>query len=292
MKTAVSMAEKIAKIARTKHFWMKYRLAEDTLQLLEDRLAEPQTHRMRNVLIIADTNNGKTRLALRFMRRHRAELSITHASVVPLLYVEASAAEESRFYNAILEALPVYKHGQRARADLKELIVINAMKDCGIRMLIIDELHNLLNAAPQKQNNFRRVIRTLGNQLMIPIVALGSRDAFHAISSDPQLANRFQVVVLPKWKLDSVDANKPSEYRQFLAAFERLLPFHVSSDLGNDPMASKIYSLSEGTIGEATDLLRDAATWAVRRNDDQITERALESCGYIPPSRRTLYPSL
>jgi hypothetical protein len=289
--TAVLPNDKLARIDRTKHFWMKYRLGEETLQLLEDRLSESQTHRMRNVLIIADSNSGKTRLALRFMRRHRAVVSLTEASVVPILYVEATAADESRFYNAILEELPVFKHGQTVRADLKEILVIRAMKDCGIRMLIIDELHNLLNAAPQKLNNFRRVIRTLGNQLQIPIVALGTRDAFHAISSDPQLANRFQVVVLPKWTLDDPSKpDEPSEYRQFLAAFERLLPFTASSDLGNDPMASKIYALSEGTIGEAANLLRDAATWSVRNDCDGITEKALKSCGFVPPSRRTVFP--
>jgi hypothetical protein len=288
---ALSDQERIARIARTMHVWIKYSRGEEALQLLEDRLAEPQSHRMRNILIVGDTNSGKTRLARRFLRRHRAVVSLSQPSVVPLLCVEATAADESRFYNTILEELPVYKNGQTARADLKEELVLRAMRECGIRMLLIDEFHNLLNAPTQKQNNFRRVIRTIGNRLMIPIVALGTRDAFNAISLDPQLANRFQVIVLPKWKLDDeAKVDRPSEYRQFLASFERLLPFDISSDLGNDPMAAKIYALSEGTIGEATDLVRDAAKWALRNGCQQVTEEALECCGYVPPSRRTLLP--
>lgn len=287
--TATSIEDRIARIARTKHWWMKYKRAEDTLQLLEDRLAEPQSHRMRNILIVSETNNGKTRIALRFLRRHKATLSLAQPSVVPLLYVEATASDEARFYNAILEELPVYKHAQSSRSDLKETHVLRAMRDCGIRMLLIDEFQNLLNAPPQKQNNFRRVIKTLGNQLMIFIVGLGTREAFNVITSDPQLANRFQVVVLPKWQFeDDKRSDKPSEYRQFLASFERLLPFDEASDLGNDPMATKIYALSEGTIGEATDLLRDAAIWAVRNGCPRVTEEALERCGYVPPSRRTM----
>lgn len=268
---------------------MKYKRAEDALQLLEDRLAEPQSHRMRNILIVSDTNNGKTRIALRFLRRHKPTVSLAQPSVVPLLYVEATASDEARFYNSILEELPVYKQAQSTRSDLKETHVLRAMRDCGIRMLLIDEFQNLLNAPLQKQINFRRVIKTLGNQLMIPIVGLGTREAFNVITSDPQLANRFQVIVLPKWQLEEdIRSDRASEYRQFLASFERLLPFEEQSDLGNDPMATKIYALSEGTIGEATDLVRDAATWAIRNGLSRVTEEALERCGYVPPSRRTI----
>lgn len=287
--TTTPIEDRIARIARTKHWWMKYKRAEEALQLLEDRLAEPRSHRMRNILIVSETNNGKTRIALRFLRRHKPTVSLAHPSVVPLLYVEATASDEARFYNAILEELPVYKHAQSTRSDIKETHVLRAMRDCGIRMLLIDEFQNLLNAPVQKQNNFRRVIKTLGNQLMIPIVGLGTREAFNVITSDPQLANRFQVVVLPKWPFeDDMRSDKPSEYRQFLASFERLLPFDEESDLGNDPMATKIYALSEGTIGEATDLLRDAAIWAVRNGCLRLTEESLECCGYVPPSRRTM----
>ena len=284
----LTIEDRIARIARTKHWWMKYKRAEETLQLLEDRLAEPQSHRMRNILIVSETNNGKTRIALRFLRRHKPVVSLAYASVVPLLYVEATQSDEARFYNAILEALPTFKHGQSARSDLKETYVLRAMRDCGIRMLIIDEFQNLLNAPIQKQNQFRRVIKTLGNQLMIPIVGLGTREAFNAITSDPQLANRFQVISLPKWQLEEKRSDEPSEYRKFLASFERLLPLEQASDLGNDPMATKIYALSEGTIGEATDLIRDAAMWAVRNGCSRLTEDALGSCGYVPPSRRTM----
>ena len=282
--------QKIEKIARTMHWWMKYKRAEAILQLLEDRLAEPRSHRMRNILIVADTNNGKTRIALRFARRHKPEIHMAQPSTVPILYLQATAADESRFYNQIFEKLPVYKTGQSSRSDMKEILAFRAMENCRVGMCVIDEFHNLLNAPNQKQTNFRRLIRTMGNELMIPIVGLGTYEAFHAISSDAQLANRFQVVVLPKWKLDEGEDDGPSEYRQFLASFDRLMPFDEPSDLGNDPMATKIFALSEGTIGEATDLVRDAAKWAVRNNATRITEKALEKCGYIPPSKRTLLP--
>jgi len=281
------MQQKLEKISRTKDVWFKYRRGEEILQLLEDRLSEPPSHRTRNILIVAETNNGKTSLAMRFLRRHQARLHLASVSVVPILKIEATAAEEGRFYNAILEALPVYKYGQKERSDMKELTVIRALRDCGIQMLMIDEFQNLLNAPPQKQRNFLRVIKLLGNELMIPIVGLGTREAFNAITSDPQIANRFQVVGLPKWTLEGENPDEPSEYRQFLATFDGLLPLPKKSDLGNDPLAEKIFGLSEGTIGEAADLVRDAAKWSVRMGLERITEEALTRCGYVSPSRRS-----
>lgn len=284
---ALSVEDKLLKIARTKLYWLKYRLGEETLQLLEDRLAEPMSHRMRNILIVSETNNGKTTIAEKFLRRHRPEVNLSSASSVPILKIEATAADENRFYNSILEKLPVYKHGQSARGEMKQLFAIRALSDCAIRMLIIDELHNMLDAPPVKQRRFLRVLKTLGNELKIPIVALGTREALNALNSDAQLANRFQTIVLPKWKLENDAApDQPSEYRQFLVAFERLLPLEEASDLGNDPIAAKIFSMSEGTIGEATDLIRDAARWAVRNGRRRIDEDVLERCGYVPPSRR------
>jgi hypothetical protein len=285
--SALTVEEKLLRIARTKQYWLKYRIGEETLQVLEDRLAEPMTHRMRNILIISETNNGKTTIAEKFLRRHRPEVNLSSASVVPILKIEATAADENRFYNAILEKLPVYKHGQSARGEMKQLFAIRALSECGIRMLIIDELHNMLDAPPVKQRRFMRVLKTLGNELRIPIVALGTREALNALNSDPQLANRFQTIVLPRWKLENdLDPNQPSEYRQFLVAFERLLPLDEASDLGNDPLASKIFAMSEGTIGEATDLVRDAARWAVRHSRRRIDAEVLDRCGYVPPSRR------
>jgi len=42
-------------------------------------------------------------------------------------------------------------------------------------------------------------LRWLGNELQIPLIAVGWR-GLHAIQSDDQLTNRFEPVPLPKWR--------------------------------------------------------------------------------------------
>ena len=286
-----SLEDRLLRIEKTKDRWIKYDLGEQTVQLLEDRFAEPRTHRMRNIAIIGETNNGKTTIAERVFRRHPAELHTAKPSIVPILKVEATRADEDRFYNKILEELPVYNVRLNARTSQKEISVLRALRDCSVRMLIIDEFHNLMRATAGKQRDFLVVIKTLGNELRIPIVVMGLPEVYNALQADRQIANRFQFVFLPAWELDSAQLpEEPSEYRKFLAAFEKLLPFSQPSQLWNNPIAPEIFRLSEGTIGEAADLVRDAARYALRAGRDLITVPDLMDCGYIPPSRRAFQP--
>jgi hypothetical protein len=54
-------------------------------------------------------------------------------------------------------------------------------------MLVIDELHNVLAGRSDKRREFLNLIRFLGNQLRIPLVGVGTREAYLAIRSDDQL---------------------------------------------------------------------------------------------------------
>lgn len=59
-------------------------------------------------------------------------------------------------------------------------------------------IHHLLAGNSVRQKWFLNVIKHLENELKLPIIAVGAQDAFNAISTDPQLANRFEPAVLPR----------------------------------------------------------------------------------------------
>jgi hypothetical protein len=130
-----------------------------------------------------------------------------------------------------------------------------------------------------KQRQFLNVIKHLGNELQIPIVAAGTQDAFNAIQTDPQLANRFEPAVLRRWTMGE-------DYLRLLASFEVALPLEQRSGLVEPALALKILSLSEGTIGEISALLCRAALEAIERGTEQITVASLEHCEYVAPSER------
>jgi len=62
----------------------------------------------------------------------------------------------------------------------------------GVTCLAIDEVHNLLSGSALQQRRILNLLRWLGNELQIPLIAVGTAEALHAIHSDDQLANRFE----------------------------------------------------------------------------------------------------
>lgn len=264
--------------------WIGYPRAQQILDQLESLLTHPKSHRMPNLLIIGDTNNGKTMLVKRFCKRHKSEDHPNgEAAVVPVLFVQAPPVpDESRFYNAILELLfAPYKPGDRA--DRKQFQTIKLLKAVGLKMLVIDEIHHILAGTMSKQKVFLNVIKYLGNELEVPIVGVGTRDAFRAIQTDPQLSNRFDRKLLPRW-------TNHDEYLRLLATFERAIPLRQPSNLTEGALADKIYSMSEGCIGEIASLLVDAAVKAVETKQEHIDKKILDRIGWVAPSDRRKEP--
>jgi hypothetical protein len=70
---------------------------------------------------------------------------------------------------------------------------LRMLETIDVKMLIIDEIHNVL-AGP--------LLKYMGNERQIPLVAAGTHDAFNAIQIDPQLANRFEPALLPRWSMN------------------------------------------------------------------------------------------
>lgn len=264
--------------------WFGYPLAQQILEQLENLLTHPKSHRMPNLLIIGDTNNGKTMLVKRFCNRHKPDDNPDgEAAVVPVLFVQAPPMpDESRFYNAILELLfAPYKPGDRA--DRKQFQTIKLLKAVGLKMLVIDEIHHILAGTMTKQKVFLNVIKYLGNELEVPIVGVGTRDAFRAIQTDPQLSNRFDRMLLPRWSNDE-------EYLSLLATFERAIPLRHPSNLTDGALADKIYSMSEGYLGEISSLVVDAAVKAVETGQEKIDKKILDRIGWVAPSDRRKEP--
>jgi DNA transposition AAA+ family ATPase len=270
--------ERIRKIQSPR--WIGYTRAREILNSLEELLNYPKTHRMPNLLIVGVTNNGKTMVVNRFVQKHPSIDNTDGDSVsVPVLMIQAPpVSDESRFYNAILEKT-FAPFRERDHVSKKQTQAISILKNINLGMLIIDEIHNLLAGHTDKQRQMLNVIRYIGNELRIPIVGVGTYDAFRALQTDPQLSNRFEPASLPKWTMNK-------EYLRLLDSFERMIPLKKPSGLINDSLALKLLSMSEGTIGDLSRLLIKAAAYAVAHRVEKITENLLDSVEWVRPSDR------
>jgi hypothetical protein len=235
---------------------------------------------MPNSLLIGETNNGKTMVVNRFRRLHPAieDHECDHA-VVPVMLIQAPPEpDESRFYNAILNALGAPYNARGARAE-KQVQVLQLLRTVRLRVLIVDEIHHILAGHIAKQRQFLNVLKYLGNELRISLVGVGTLDALRAIQTDPQMANRFEPVALPRWEMNR-------DFQVLLASFERILPLQHPSQLAEPRFAARLLALSEGTIGALSSLLIKAASWSIRSGIERIDERVLANIGWTPPSDR------
>jgi len=167
-----------------------------------------------------------------------------------------------------------------------EQTVLRILRSLDTRMLIIDEIHNLLSGSNSKQQEFLNLLRFIGNELRLSIVGVGIKDAYLAIRTDNQLENRFEPLVLPTW-------NDDLEFARLLASFVQVLPLKKTSNLLADEIRQMILEKSEGTIGEISTFLRRAAELAIRNEQECIDYELLSSVEYLgPQSRRRVYESI
>lgn len=260
--------------------WIGYSKGKQILNQLEELLVHPKKHRMPSLLIVGETNNGKTMIVNRFLSLHPAfDNPDGEGAVVPVLLIQSPPVpDEGRFYNSILEAI-FHPYKENDRPQKKQFQVLNALKRIHLKLLIIDELHNLIAGNLNKQRAFLNTIKYLTNELQIPIVGVGTNDALAALRTDPQLANRFEPTKLPRWETGD-------EYLQLLASFECMLPLKKPSHLTDELLATKLLSMSEGLIGELSAILGKAAESAIRKRVEKIDLKILREIHWIPPSDR------
>jgi len=153
------------------------------------------------------------------------------------------------------------------------------MRETQVRILVIDEVHNILSGSRLQQRRLLNLLRWLGNELQISLIAVGTAEALHAVQSDDQLANRFEPVGLPPWR-------EGSEYQQLLNTLEAVLPLRHPSDLSEAEIAHKILAKAEGILGEIVSVVSRAAVRAVSSGAEAITADLIDQTGFIAPSQR------
>ena len=271
-------AERIARIRADR--WIGYTQAQKALAKLEDLFTHPERQRMPNLLIVGPTNNGKTMLVEKFRRQHPVTTSDDgQTEQIPILAMQMpSDPTISRFYTMLLYSLNAPSFARRRVSDLEELS-LRILRQVGLRMLVIDELHNVLAGSGPQQRQFLNLLRFLGNELRIPLVCVGTKEAYLAIRSDDQLENRFEPFSLPLWTLDD-------EFSSLLASFAAVLPLRRASQLHLPDIAHYILSKSEGTIGEITTLLTRSAILAVETGKECIDRKILGLVDYSSPTER------
>lgn len=156
---------------------------------------------------------------------------------------------------------------------------MEVLKRVDCRMLMVDEIQDILAGKSDAQREFLMTINFLGNELQIPIVGMGTKEAIRALQVNPHVANRFTPKPLPRWQLND-------EFLQLLASFEKVLPLGKPSNLSDTTLAGRLLIMCEGTIGGLSTLLDEAAIHAIRTGAESIDKGILDALKWTPPSER------
>ena len=164
--------------------FVPFNRAVEALALFEELLTYPKRTCMPNCLVHADAGMGKTMLAEKFRRDHPAGFDeATGVTTSPVLYVQMPPTpDEGRFYAKLLAAVgaPIDPRATLAR---KEALVLSLLPKLRPGVLMIDEVQHLLSGSYRQQRQALNLVKFLGNELRVPIVALGTQDALQAISN-------------------------------------------------------------------------------------------------------------
>lgn len=230
----------------------------------------PPKSRASGLVVSGLPGSGKTMIARAIERRYppiAAEGS--KAASLPVLTIEMTGAREARaLYDRILTELGVPDPKRYVGSD-RERMVLKLCRAANLRLLVVDEIQDILTSTARQQRIALDTIKFLMNQLSLPVLALGTAQAPDAMQVDEHLNARFTYRSLPVWKQDPYLVN-------FLDALERVLPLKQPSQLSSLPITTALLRLSDGVLDPMMRLITYAAAHAVESGTEQITPQLLE----------------
>jgi hypothetical protein len=238
-----------------------YPALKEVLNEAEWMVYEPRQTRARGLIVCADRGNGKTSLAQLIHQRY-SDYDRSDAPCV--LKISMSGTRDARsVYGRIMEALGSPARISHRLSD-RELLVQRLLRDADCRLLVLDEVQDILQGSEREQLRALEGIKLLMNELCVHILAFGTDRAGHGFKSDPNLAARFSEFTMPSWKPDQILAN-------FLVTYERLLPLKKPSNLGSPDKVAALAKVGKGVLGNIVGRIKNAALAAIAEGTECIT---------------------
>jgi hypothetical protein len=262
----LSEAQRIGHIDRD--LWIGYGRAREAHARLEQILRSERRMRPDNLLIIGASNNGKTAIARRFQARQTPpEDPEAERSRIPVALIQApNGPRIPQLLSAIVSALGREVAPRRNTAQLR-IEAHKAMQDVGLRLLLIDDLHNIRGSGV---SSMLVELREIGSVTGVSLGCFATREIAYVLRQDEQLANRLEPFVLPRWRTEDPD------YLRLLATFERYLPLRRPSELTRSDIAARIVAMTDGLVGGIASVLRRAAAAAVRTGHERLDAAMLD----------------
>lgn len=227
--------------------------------------------RASGLVVSASPGNGKTSLALSIQRSLRG---VDGCGPTTILISMAGVRDARTVYGRILERLGSPARVSHRLSD-REVLVTRLLRATRCRLLILDEVQDLLLGSEREQRRALEAVKLLMNELRLPVLAFGTQEAAQGFSSDAHLAARFTSYVLPAWQANDVLAN-------FLVTWERMLPLRNPSGLGDAEVVGYLAKVSNGVLDVILKRVQNAALLALADGSERITLALLKKAEMRP----------
>lgn len=257
--------------------WVGFPKAAAIVQRLEALLAYPKRPRMPCLLVYGRSGMGKSMAIARFCNAHPPVFDKTEGSTaMPVVAFQMPREPlEQDFYEQILRAMGVPVRSGMTKRDVERLC-LRLLGELDTRVLILDEMNNLLAGTSRQQRLFLNLIRFMTNELALPVVCAGTPEAHRALLFDQHLADRFDALELSPWRDDE-------SFVFLLRCLGSTRPLRKASNLESREVRRRLMELSAGITGRIFRLVEEAAVSAVASGRELIDEETFADDMLVPP---------
>lgn len=257
--------------------FIPYRAASDAMAELEDLLSWPDTVRPPCRMLLGESAMGKSAIFKEFESDHPASDNIGgDMALVPVFRMQFPETGSDGIYSEIIRKLNSEPVTAPSSSKLRSL-ALNILDRVGNRVLIIDEIANVITKDLNRQTIAMNATKFITNELERPIVLGVTPEAFTVVNKDKHLKTRFEPIFLPRFK-DETGDNGGNDYREFLFGLEMALPLRKPSGLATDPeIAHEIMLRTHGITGNIVKLVVACARHAIASGEECITAETVKN---------------
>lgn len=238
---------------------------------LEDRVRASDDTKPRGLVVLGESDTGKSRTLKMFRQRHEPVIEIENEYThFPVVLIDApSKISRTAVMHSILEELQAPITLRIDEEPLKRH-VIRALKQHQVRLVMIDEFHDISHHALNAEIvSFLTFVKSLVNGVGRPFVVCGTPRVADIIRMDPQIAGRLRDVVRLQQLTDT-------QFTQTLLMYELLLPLRLASNLReHENIRIELFNRSQGYIGQLSNILKDACKTAIEDGTERLTMKVL-----------------
>lgn len=239
------------------------------------------------VQFLCKSFTGKSTILKSLVSRTNAE---AERGTMPIFYLElASSTTPNQLWEQMLVALGDGLGGKGRNEAQRFSRVCALLAQSGVTLIIFDEIQHLISHETERVAwRVTEAIKRLLNAGIAPIVLSGDLSADALFKRNPQLRNRMRVPLqLPP--LDYANPDDTGYASVFLDRLDQHMVdtgiMHARSNLGAGQIPSALCMASEGALGTACNIVREALQIALSRNARKISAEDIAEaidCWAIP----------